>query len=979
MTVKDIVEEYIQQLMPEWSKRKVQNAFKKFTKEVADELVHRVFDVLVNSTDTQRREAALYLLKHFPKNVVTYSIYHRDMKWLVERLLLDPNPPIADIMPRFFLDPSGTRYIYDLWCRENAPHLLALLQKSDFFALLAPERTLRVLLMAGRLEDINVQLFNNVYHEFLQMLASDNSELEENAHSYLLRLPDDFLLTFQPSFFGTFTAPDRHFDDSYTHLLKAFRRSVGKPVREKLRLLLPVHGEKTTVIQQICEEWLETRAVELEEFLPQKTWLAANLPRLDVIVALKTNNLDLLQKLDGNLLIHFVVASHDTDPVIRHRAQAWLEKSPEKDLEQLAKIWLTERQSFLYEIFVKRNFLPSELPEARVRLALKMGRQNELRVQPTLVKVIAIASEDNDKAIADAARQLLPPIVDRPARVQAIIEAIFIQDLPFAQQLAVERDYAPDEISLKILFYFLTGQFDRYESLDYDLRILKQSYETADRPLRKRLARLVRQSGRTEYLSVIAGSVERSRAHTLTPEEAEILVGNLARNADWEKLWRLVFELPLHWSIEAVRKLQAADFMPQHTEEAVIFRRLQELANGQPITTEPELLENWKIIEPIQDFKLEARVNDLALAPGGTKIAVALDNFKIRIRRLANDEPDVIVDGFRRAPYHVAFVNEHKLVCAESVPGSGLENATTSTYLWQKETGLKKMGEHAGFIYELQLLDENLALSCGQDSNVVLWNLRAGMSVQKASVFKVRRLCVAAERRWFVAVTATGYRVCSLPEFQLVRQYAKVSNSATGFTIWAATLTPDETGLLLSRPDAKMSLIVIDPKQSEKFTLEPFGETYKRNRPVIQLFSFPETDWVLIVYADGTLEFMEWATRKIFYRYNLPLGTGGKLTAIKFTTDKKQLLTGDSGGNVRLWNFRPVDLRRFFSENLASRRGTDLDFLANFERNYPDLPTSLAVALQYIRLILEHRSRFEIELDDFVAIEASDFDIELAE
>src|SRR5262249_58941965 len=110
-----------------------------------------------------------------------------------------------------------------------------------------------------------------------------------------------------------------------------------------------------------------------------------------------------------------------------------------------------------------------------------------------------------------------------------------------AGEIAKEANSLPRDESQRALFLFLTEQWDRYDTLDFDRRLLYAIHETATPPLRQRIAEKLRLAGRTDFLTILAGRDYRARAAAMSTGEVDFLVQMLARNREWERLWKLAF------------------------------------------------------------------------------------------------------------------------------------------------------------------------------------------------------------------------------------------------------------------------------------------------------------------------------------------------------------------------------------------------------------------------------------------------------
>jgi hypothetical protein len=140
------------------------------------------------------------------------------------------------------------------------------------------------------------------------------------------------------------------------------------------------------------------------------------------------------------------------------------------------------------------------------------------------------------------------------------------------------------------LYYFLTEQWERYEEVDFDGRLLAIAYQAANTELRYRLVEKIRRSGQTSYLNIIKDYHITANA---APVEIEMLIEMLVENKQWEKLWQLALSFDLEGSIAAIQKLSQAGWRSKQNSTQVIFEQLRTLASG-PLLNFKQLGE-WEI------------------------------------------------------------------------------------------------------------------------------------------------------------------------------------------------------------------------------------------------------------------------------------------------------------------------------------------------------------------------------------------------
>jgi hypothetical protein len=108
---------------------------------------------------------------------------------------------------------------------------------------------------------------------------------------------------------------------------------------------------------------------------------------------------------------------------------------------------------------------------------------------------------------------------------------------------------APDGAIRRALFYALTGQAAQHRTADLEGSLLASAYRDAGPATRAALREAIAGAGDLDLVRVVAGP---SRAQYLTAEEREYLTSQLAGYRDWDRLWRLVKDLPLAHAVAAM-------------------------------------------------------------------------------------------------------------------------------------------------------------------------------------------------------------------------------------------------------------------------------------------------------------------------------------------------------------------------------------------------------------------------------------------
>lgn len=722
--------------------------------------------------------------------------------------------------------------------------------------------------------------------------------------------------------------------------------------------------------QIVCHTWATTGNSRLEELMVKNGWVPQwGTVKTIVRAALKTGKTELLTNIRIHEIKALVEATQDKDQVIAERAEAFLAQLDGPPLNILAKLWVETRKPALLKILLEKDYIPSSPPEVRILVTLKSDKWESLASSPAnVVKVLAQATQDEDRFLADRATQVLRNLSKRPAQ-QELCRIVLERDLPYAQQAAFEAGFLPTETYQKALFYFLNEQWDKYEGLDFDHRLLQTAYATADGTLRRRLAEKVRQAGKPDYLTAISGGSARTRAAEVTLDEAELMVQILAARREWEKLWQLIGELPLHWSAQAIKLLAGAGWQPEKSEDQTFFEQLKELAYKPMITGETEA--NKLLLPALLRAKarVPGRINDLAFSPSRPVIAIGTGTGKVVLWNWQKAEREKVLGDFDHSVGRVAFTPDGTLLCGER---SNTETAKCHIDGWQGSHHFW-LGPLGGSINALEGVNDTQILSSSRDNKLSLWDLRTlKLSNEYHPYFRdswVRGFTIAVDRTKAVLFNKK-ITLLSLPELKfLTATPINLSNVAQ-----YGAFTPDEKGIVVGQANGQLLFCPFDNKGKFTDKVEKLARPAKPGVQVQGVVSLPALSLLIAATSNGQIDFIDWPRRENLGQAHAP---GNRLTSLKVSPDGAFMAVGDSDASFSLWDLRVLELHRLFDKPLARGKTVHMAALASLAESQPALDPALQTALCYIETVLRHRFRYDVELAETAMIEAGEFDIEV--
>jgi hypothetical protein len=282
---------------------------------------------------------------------------------------------------------------------------------------------------------------------------------------------------------------------------------------------------------------------------------------------------------------------------------------------------------------------------------LELGHLAAVRgCRPENVSRLLALVNDTDLEIAGRAREVLQRLEDPAARETLCDRAL--QEDDRARELAVAASYAPEDPGKRALFFFLTDQWQAYENLDFDRRLLAEAYQSADTSLRSRITGQLRRAGRADWLDVLTSGWATSR-DALSAGEWRLTLDVLRQHRAADKLWRFAHSAPAREAVEALRLLGEWGWRPERNGERFAhWARLAEVWQDPPDEL-PELHQDV--------LGGHARAVDcLAFSPDGRWLASASRDGPIRLWDLHESGPGLELHHLAGRPLCLAFTADSR-------------------------------------------------------------------------------------------------------------------------------------------------------------------------------------------------------------------------------------------------------------------------------------------------------------------------------
>lgn len=647
------------------------------------------------------------------------------------------------------------------------------------------------------------------------------------------------------------------------------------------------------------------------------------------------------------------------DPVLGDAAEFCMRNlSHPAAITEFCALWKKDRNPNLQMIMNDSAYLPQEPSSLRLLCALFNNHpQIAESIPPADVPYLLEYLEDPDLDIKKRAEQAVLHLTQTESKL-AVCQYYLENDNPTVKQVLLSSQYLPEDKSDRALLLFLMGQWNKYDSLDFDQTILRIRYQTASFSLRKRILNLIQASGRSDYLAILTAFTDFKKFGT---GEYELLIRALEANEAWQELFDLALKTPIRTSIRIFEILVTTRWKPDDALR-VLYGQLLDL------TYLPHKLDDATIIEALPlaanhaTLRINGRVNDVSFSPDDQLIAIATSACRIIVWDYRHGKVHRVIKGFNHSVGRVAYMPDGSMIAAERTSTKKL----CSVY-HIKDGNAQPIGSHQSSITDVIPVGADRAVTTGSDNFIILWNLSTHQIIERYKIFtdRVRAGAVQPDKQRYAVITdppvlfdaSSGNRIS--PHTIRLSTMRGVHIS----TPQHAVFTPSNH-LLVGQSNGQIIEMTIhdDPVRRTLFTSHPSRIT--------GLQYLPNTTWA--VSTDSTtdqLVFTDIHNPKIQKKV---AATAAGITAL-FVSPSGRFMACGHEKMLTLWDTRLYTIPAILKTPLADFDPGTLPLLNDFLQ-YP-LPVELIRTVLCIKAILERRFVYDIEVADLPHIQPGEFDI----
>ncbi len=650
---------------------------------------------------------------------------------------------------------------------------------------------------------------------------------------------------------------------------------------------------------------------------------------------------------------------HHPDAVVQRSAMLHLRKLQPYQQNQVCALWHQSRDARLEAFLREVGWIASSPAELRVlTMVLHLSPQEVAqRISGQLVPHLLRACEDADARLAEGARQALR-LLRRKEALAALWAIARAEGHPLALEALAASDFKVQDDGERALYWFLLGRWEDYAALDFDRQRLRAVYATASEALRARIHEQLRLAGRTDFLPVLSGGEARLRVGELSAGEVRLVAEMLAGQEAWAELWEQVPRMHAAWSAWAVERLAAAGWLPLDPRERALFERLVTLTRAGLLAVPEEIRQRQALLASHTLVRATGRVNDVAFAPRSPWLAVALGTRRAVLWDYTQGRRIFALNQKEHAIGSIAITEDEQILLGERT--NRKENVSLYLYTPLPANKFRRLGYHQREVALASVPASAWALSAGQEGRLCLWDVASDRQLGQRDTPGdwARQLCVVDQEH--VLYLGRLMVLLHLPDLKQVNWRYSEKRITAAAVNGADVVLGTYAGRVIALELADMGRA---PKRS--VTEYP--------RPVVGIAALPRYGLVLTLDGDGLLRGFDAQTYHQRFEQDVH---SGKATSLCISPDGAFMALGLSETAFSLWDLRLLELPQLFERPLAQLSAGDaarLRRLAGHEEVLPEIRR----AIEFIVQVLQHRGRYEIELEAAPELAVGEFDIEI--
>ena len=727
-------------------------------------------------------------------------------------------------------------------------------------------------------------------------------------------------------------------------------------------------------IDELCKRWASSRNKRLEQIIRQAGYIASQPIEVRVLTALKLNQIQEIS--DGGIKVLDCVLTvlDDRDIEIVRSANVYAASLTNREaIDELCKRWASSRNKQLEQVIQKGKYIASQSVETQVLVTLKFYPSQRIKIDGTEILDFLIAAlSDRDNEIVKSASVSITQIKDKNI-IDMLCKKWINHPSNLLEDIIRQSGYEPYEASTKALFYFLLGEWQKYEDLDFDQSLLSKSYYAASDSIQKLVADKAKTAGRIEWIKILTNTKRGFDVEKMTSNEWSNFTDILVAHVDRKEIWRFLYYAPVIWSKRLLDNLAKASckWFRQDEENTVeTLLTLSRKCKEHNFLLSPCLIEipSSTIQRNKHNDLMNQSTYSLAISPDGNILASGNGDRTMKRQKkiqLLSQRLWHLPDGSLLK--NLSTENDLALSLVISPDGHTLVSGSwdSTIRLWSLPNGnyLKTLQGHSYSVFSLSITPDGQTLASGSgDSTIRLWSLPDGncLKTLKGHADSVLSLAISPDGHILASGSEDStIRLWSLPDGNYLRTLKSHISS-----VYSLSITPDGRILTSSGHDGTIRLWSLPSGNLLK--------TLRGHTNSVPTLSISSDGYILVSGGkDGTIciwSLPDGNLLKTLSGYNF-------INSVVTSPNKDFFAAASCDGIIRIW-----DLLGINTNTSISRFTTQYISAIELQIKKSTIEEDTRNALEFTLALIRLRQQFDIDIEEVSSdVQFGEFDIEIDE
>ena len=515
-------------------------------------------------------------------------------------------------------------------------------------------------------------------------------------------------------------------------------------------------------------------------------------------------------------------------------------------------------------------------------------------------------------------------------------------DDPTAREICLQRNYSPLLPAEKAVFYFLTSQWEQYETYDFTHHWLLEAYSSASPSLRQKILAHARTTGQIGWLSNLANYRPALMIGELSPSDWEKIRTTILSNPQDNSWLRLLNYAPLYWAAWLLAQLTTAPDVFKSEPELGEIAQQAKGCLSQPLPFPPRTV----LQSP------SGSSTCLAVSPFGTEVALGSLETSIQLLSLITlDWQKPLLTP--TAPTRVLAYDPQAsyLVCAGG-------DQRIRIFRRQDNALVKTLEGHKGQIRSIIFNSDGRRVhSGGFDGKILSWHFPSGLTSQNPIETRqeIFSLHLSPDNQLFIYASAN--RTCN---------FLSTSGGQPVHTISDIDDVPLAIALN-SRQKLAIASRSATIQQFSLSTFKPLGPAHTTTSPLNYLIYHPNLPLLFGMEISGKINVWHEMDPGIILKSELHTQPA---SGLGLTSDGNLLISSSTDGKVVVWDLQPFLM---FFQPIQSDLHEWIEKITLWQKI--DMPISNRQWMEFALQLLHWRARFDIQIAEAEPLQIGDFDI----